>query len=699
MTRIFITLLLSILTCCTSELNAEITDINAQSAVNGKKEAVIQDIEGNIFEGITRITEAGNAGHALYLRGNTLYCGSGTEVLVFDVSDPLAPKLRSRCSIYGWVRQLVADDKAIYVTARGQGLSIIDASDLDNLKFAKRYDTIELATGVDVAGDVLFVTLRGYGVEFVDISDIYNPQHIYCQKTPESQSCWYQNGYLYSGEWAKGLVTTIKASDMSDIRILSSDNLYGCGDGLSTLGDRLYVATGHHARHTDMSSEEAQGMGHGLDIFDISDPAKPSFISRVQFDKLYKRGSGDWWTVRPSADGKTLFVADTFNGLYAVDASDEKNPKIAGRVFIGQTGKPAEPATYVSSVAVGDGVIYATGQTFGLVAIKCSKAKKVERDQGTLPSNPGARYAYDTPAGSHFKAWKPDERAQVRALALAGDDLLLAACSDAGLIVLRNDRKAGLQQIGKGDMDFAGDVSFRDGRVYVAEGVDGLGVYEISRDGRLTEIARLKDMPEYPEFKVTLWVNAVSDRYVIINDRRYGNTVLDISGFPVMKPVHQHHMGTTWWDKYIADKVSPNGYIAAPIVGKGMSWIDLNGTPKDSVHDRSVQTTTAACPFRDGTVLVNLKGNRLCQLKPGVVPAEIIAEAKGNFNGSPVWDGESTLAVNFRHGKEFKKVSIPTVESATILWKETLEGNPDRAIFWNGKILVPAGYQGILIEK
>ena len=659
---------------------------------------VIKEVEGNVFGDILKVTQAGDRGHALYLKGNNLYCGTGSIVQVYDVSVPTRPILRSQCLIHGSVRQLVADDRAIYVTARGGGVSIIDASDLDNLKYAVRYDAIELATGVDVAGDVLFVTLRGYGVELVDVTDIYNPQHIYCQDTEESQSCWYQDGYLYSGEWGKGIVTTIKASDMSDIRVLSEVELYGHGDGLSTFGNRLYVSTGHHARHTDMSTADAQGQGHGLDVFDISDPAKPVFISRCQFDRLYKRGAGDWWTVRPSADGKTVFVADTFNGLYAVDLSDEANPEIVGRLFLQNDEKPSSAGTYVSSVAVGDGVVYATGQHYGLIVIKCDRARKVERPSGTLPSNPGARHPYTTPEDSHFKAWQPDVRAQVRALAVSDNDLLLAACSDAGLYVLRKDETGGLLQIAKGRMSFAGDVCCRNGRVYVAEGQDGLGVYEISGDGHLTESARLKEIEGYPVFTLTLWVNAVSDRYLIINDRTVGDIVLDMRDFPVMKPVLSHNLGTVWWDKYIACESSPNNYVAAPVVGKGMSWINLNGTPKNTALDTSVEPSAAACPFRNGTVLVNI-GAFLTQLKPGVVPAKIISQKQGNFKGSLVWDGDQTLAINFRHGKEFKKAAIPSVEDAVILWREILEGNPDRSIFWDGKILVPAGYQGVLIEK
>ena len=168
--------------------------------------------------------------------------------------------------------------------------------------------------------------------------------------------------------------------------------------------------------------------------------------------------------------------------------------------------------------------------------------------------------------------------------------------------------------------------------------------------------------------------------------------------FPVMKPVLSHNLGTVWWDKYIACESSPNNYVAAPVVGKGMSWINLNGTPKNTALDTSVEPSAAACPFRNGTVLVNI-GAFLTQLKPGVVPAKIISQKQGHFKGSLVWDGDQTLAINFRHGKEFKKAAIPSVEDAVILWREILEGNPDRAIFWDGKILVPAGYQGVLIEK
>jgi hypothetical protein len=248
-------------------------------------------------------------------------------------------------------------------------------------------------------------------------------------------------------------------------------------------------------------------------------------------------------------------------------------------------------------------------------------------------------------------------------------------------------------------MKFAGDVCCRNGRVYVAEGQDGLGVYRIDRKGGLTEIARLGSMPDYPAFALVLWVNAISDRYVVINDRSVGNIVLDVSDFPVMKPVHRHHLGTTWWDKYIAGQ-AVGGYLASPVTGKSMSWMDMRSSEIKNINDKSVVPTGAACVYKDGTVLVHVKQQGLCQLEPGVVPAKILASRSGaGFNGSPVWDGKETLAINFRHGRTVRKVYLPSVEDAKVIWSEKLEGYPDRVVFWDGKMVVPGGYQGILVEK
>lgn len=35
----------------------------------------------------------------------------------------------------------------------------------------------------------------------------------------------------------------------------------------------------------------------------------------------------------------------------------------------------------------------------------------------------------------------------------------------------------------------------------------------------------------------------------------------------------------------------------------------------------------------------------------------------------------------------------------TTVWTESIAGHPDMGLFHKGRLLVPAGYQGLLIEK
>ena len=89
------------------------------------------------------------------------------------------------------------------------------------------FDCCELATGVDVAGDVVFLGQRQNGVEFIDVSDPDNPAHIAMRKTDESQSVKYRDGYVYSGDWGSGKLTVFDARDMKNIRQVAYEDLWG----------------------------------------------------------------------------------------------------------------------------------------------------------------------------------------------------------------------------------------------------------------------------------------------------------------------------------------------------------------------------------------------------------------------------------------------------------------------------------------
>ena len=68
-------------------------------------------------------------------------------------------------------------------------------------------------------------------------------------------------------------------------------------------------------------------------------------------------------------------------------------------------------------------------------------------------------------------------------------------------------------------------------------------------------------------------------------------------------------------------------------------------------------------------------------------------------SGQPMWDGGDKLAITARISKQIGLYDIKDIKAPKLLWTETVPGNPDTALFWKGRLVVPCGYQGLLIEK
>ncbi|MBO4476399.1 MAG: hypothetical protein J5737_06740 [Bacteroidales bacterium] len=330
---------------------------------------------GQIAQLIPKSTSVGG----LCVDGNYLYVGTGGKIHTYEIKNPMSPQLKSSVKIFGTPRQITACNGYLYVSARETGVWVYSLTKPYQPSLVKRYDCVELATGIDAAGDCMFVGQRQNGVEFVDIRTPSSPAHIRLIDTDESQSVFYCNGYLYSGEWSSGKITIFDARDLDNIKKLKTIDLQGYGDGLWITGNRLYASTGHH--HRNHAAKTQDGDGHGVEIWDISDPENPSFISRTEFDIFYQSGI-DYWMPRPSGDGKTLFCGDVFNGLYVVDIQNESSPKIIEHYTLSS-------GSAVTSVALGNGVVYLATSKDGLLVMKCSRALPAPATAGRCPPKPG----------------------------------------------------------------------------------------------------------------------------------------------------------------------------------------------------------------------------------------------------------------------------------------------------------------------
>ncbi len=636
--------------------------------------------------GIGRCMDAAIAGDRLYV------VGSG-KLHVADITNPRSPKLLGTLTNLGRPRQIEVQDDVAYITAREDGLFIVDVSDPAKPKLLSHYNTIELATGIAVSGNVAFVACRTYGVELVDVTDPGKPLHLSTVRTGEAQSCAARDGILYVGVWASRELVICDVKNPREPRVISKTRLDGYGDGVCVRGRYCFVATGHHSRKMKKrdESDPAFGAGHGLEIFDVTRPDKPKFVSRIKAPRYYRIGM-DMWDVVVS--GPYAYLADTYNGVFVIDISKIEKPSFVGRRQLAYV-KSRKAASPVGGFAIGDGVIYAAGAWTDLHVIDAPMAKppKPERDRPPVipPYKPATR--------SKFRVYKPD--GQVWAVAFA-DDVALVACGSAGLHAVELWPK--IKRLAEYKTEgFAVDVKVRGRYVYVAESKGGLSIWKRKRDGALEMAGRfrvrgqsIKQVVVPPRGKYALLHVGASAFYIIdvtdpaspkkvFKDIRHGL----LYGYQIAEGLLEgryaccfwHVTGFYWYDLYsgAAPVYSGDNFRVRVGANNGMAVL-ANG------KDALVTTN------RGAYVIVNRKERRPLDELP-----QYGIEGR-KLSGKPSIYG-NTLYVADRFWGRVSIVDITNVEKPKLVEELNLDGNPCLVVEHNGAPIIPAGYQGLLVLR
>ena len=152
-------------------------------------------------------------------------------------------------------RQLAVSDGFGYLTARADGLYVVDLTMPERPRLAAHVDTLELATGVAAAGRLLAVTNRHMGCELYDISDPYHPARLGAFLCGEAQSVWLHRNLAVASDWMNKQVHIFDISNPTIPRRLSSFSVDGFSDGVSVVtvsrgkGGRTIcrVGSGHHS--------------------------------------------------------------------------------------------------------------------------------------------------------------------------------------------------------------------------------------------------------------------------------------------------------------------------------------------------------------------------------------------------------------------------------------------------------------------
>ncbi|MBE6383732.1 MAG: hypothetical protein E7049_12070 [Lentisphaerae bacterium] len=663
-----------------------------------------------------RVAEVSDSAMGVCLEGRLLYVIGGGTLYALDVADPLNPVAVGSLSGMDNNRQIAVSDGFAYVVSRETGMRIVDVSDPKNMKLRSLYDSVEFATGIEVAGKTAFVSERIYGVEAVDVSNPDRPRHIAMRPTSESQSVRYRDGYLYSGEWGLGSVTVFDAHDMRAFRSVGKIDLGGYGDGLDIDGRYLYCSTGHDARHNRadaLNGGDIVGAGRGLDIFDLADPAKPRHVSRVDFP-VFKPRNEDFWTVRV-ADG-FAFCCDSHNGLFVVYVRKPEQPEIAARFCVPQGGtvwpnvpgqsssgpQPGSvwPSAAISSVAVGEGCIYVTCSPGGLWVVPFPGVHPKMREHGAAPINCDAGEKYPTDMKS-FAVYRPSAAGQARTACIRGD-VVYAAFGNAGLHVVGICPDGSFRKIGElpggrrvTDCCFVGD------RLVTAEGVDGWAVYALDGGPAVfREVARRASGR-----KVAFWCwSAGSDR-VVLSTRTGPYEVVDLRGFQSGKLLCKMNVAACQWNKYLPDGLVGNR-LPALCPFRGLDWFDFSRETPTAVPC----TGNEPHPVGDQDSGVCVFGARYLYTARGKYQLVGPDGSRSEFrdlppdghgvrcSGIPRSDGR-LVVVTSRHRRTVAVYDFAEPDKPILLRAYTLSGNPDLAAFWHGRAVVPAGHQGLLLER
>jgi hypothetical protein len=621
--------------------------------------------------------------------GNRLYAIGQGNLYALDIATPQQPKRLGTLSGLGTTRQLTIKDKIAYVTARQDGLWLVDISDPAKPTLLSHYDTVEMATGIWVSGGLAYIATRCYGVEVVDVSDPRHPRHVSMLKTGEAQSCWTRDGLLYIGDWVPKKLLIADVKNPRQPVLVGEAPLDGYGDGGCLRGNYCFAATGHHSRAPDKAA--AEGKGHGLDIYDVSNPVQPVFVSRVKFPALYSIFN-DMWGARVAGDH--CVVADTHNGLFVVNIRDIAKPVIVAHALLPVAPKWKLPDS-VGGVALADGVIYAAGIGTGLYVIPAPGLAQPVRPE---PDHPPTLTALpDTPAEDPaFDIYRPG--GQVGAVTVQGD-VAWAACGAAGVQAVRLGERMEPLALHRGAHDVS-YVSCLSNRLFTAEGSGGMAIYDIGADLRLTERGRL----QVPGQGVKQVVVPAPGRFALLHCGGASVYIADVQNPTQPQLVFKDSQVGLFYGDQLVNQLFAGRYLVAYWHRSGPAWYDISGaqpvmagnTPDTSLFG----WTDGACPLSDKLLIT--KRGKYFLLEPNERRNASDLPGYGvkglHLAGRPSTDGK-TLAIASRHNRTVLVLDIAETTHPKLKRAYNLSGHPGACDFWNGRVLIPAGYQGLLLER
>jgi hypothetical protein len=187
---------------------------------------------------------------------------------------------------------------------------------------------------------------------------------------------------------------------------------------------------------------------------------------------------------------------------------------------------------------------------------------------------------------------------------------------------------------------------------------------------------------------------------VILSTRTKSCEVFRLDDFNAQTPICRFSVGCQW-NKYLADRAIGNAFPAHQNK-LGLKWPPLEGSGGTARSDERGKVPAGnqgngICAFGDkflytvggGYQFVNPDGTR--------GPVMKVSHPSG-IGGIPRSDGRIVVCTSRSKG-EVRIWDFVNPEAPKLLREYKLSGRPDLAAIYNGRALIPAGHQGLLMER
>lgn len=291
---------------------------------------------------------------------------------VLEIWNPAHPRVVDSAAFSSPCWGVHLDGKYVFAGATQSGVHVFDCQPYSSrLSAVGQTDAPGWGTtrAVRIRGDYLYQSDGGSGLRIIDIHNPENPQ-IVGHLAPPTPGAWniyatdFYGDYAYCASREVGVLVVDISNPLLPQLVRIVDTPDAASD-IQVSGSRLFVA--------DRSG--------GIRLYDLTDPASPSFVSefKAPFSPFSEFMGLD-------IVGNRVYIAGYWMGLLVVDYTDPVHPYQLGSLFL--------PPYSLWDVKVDGDHAYVVGEGSGLIIIDCSDpmnmhvvSRAVTPDEGLPPND------------------------------------------------------------------------------------------------------------------------------------------------------------------------------------------------------------------------------------------------------------------------------------------------------------------------